>query len=157
MHSRLHSITPHTAFAYADLGRLPVVWRRDDLKRISGACDGIIFDDCNFRDWSPEDAICLLDWDESRSLPARYSDAQIEADIPIIFTTNRKPAKIFPRAPSGRQRDAIKKRYVSVEVTGPLQFGGGAFTPTEKRARREAGRNGPQGPGPRRTIIGSKS
>ena len=136
-----------SAFAKAHFDRPLIVRRRDDLKQMSGAYDGIIFDDCNFRDWTPEDAICLLDWDEERSLPARYSDARVQADIPIIFTTNRKPAKIFPRASSSRQRDAIKRRYVCVEVVGPLQAGGRPFTAAEKRARREAGQNGPQGPG----------
>ena len=58
-----------------------------------------------------EDTICLLDWDEARSLPARYSDAYVEADIPLIFTTNRKPHKIFPRADNAKQRRAIKRRY----------------------------------------------
>ena len=135
-----------TAFAKAHFECPLIVRRRDDLKKMSGAYDGIIFDDCNFRDWTPEDAICLLDWDESRSLPARYSDAYVEADIPLIFTTNRKPSKIFPRASTKKQRDAIKRRYTAVEVTGPLQQGGRPFTPAEKRARREAGRNGPQGP-----------
>ena len=85
-----------SAFAKAHFDRPLIVRRRDDLKQMSGAYDGIIFDDCNFRDWTPEDAICLLDWDEERSLPARYSDARVQADIPIIFTTNRKPAKKFP-------------------------------------------------------------
>ena len=92
-------------------------------------------------------ALCLLDWDESRSLPARYSDAFIEADIPMIFTTNRKPHKIFPRADTAKQRRAIKRRYRAVEVTACLARGGRPATPAEKRVRREAGRDGPRGPG----------
>ena len=135
-----------SAFAKAHFERPLIVRRRDDLKKMSGAYDGIIFDDCNFNDWTPEDAICLLDWDEARSLPARYNDAHVDAEIPMIFTTNRKPHKIFPRAPTKKQRAAIKRRYTAVEVTGPLQQGGRPFTPAEKRARREAGQNGPQGP-----------
>ena len=117
------------------------------MKRIAGPTDGKIFDDCNFCKWTPEDAICLLDWDESRSLPARYSDAFIEADIPLIFTTNRKPHKIFPRASTKKQRLAIKRRYRAVKVTECLAKGGRLATPDQKRARREAGRNGPRGPG----------
>ena len=146
----LHGTTDcgKSAFAKAHFEHALVVRRRDDLKRMSGAYDGIIFDDCNFRDWTPEDVICLLDQDESRSLPARYSDAFVEADIPMIFTTNRRPAKIFPRAATRKQRDAIKRRYTEVEISGPLQLGGRPFTAAEKRARREAGQNGPQAPGP---------
>ena len=68
-----------------------MVRRKDDLKRISGVCDGIIFDDVDLSTWTPEDTICLLDWDETRSLPARYSDAQLEADIPMTAEA-RSPA-----------------------------------------------------------------
>ena len=138
--------TGKTAFAKAHFKQPLVVRRRDDLKKMSGGCDGIIFDDMDFRSWTPEEAICLLDWDEDRSLPARYSDAHIEADIPIIFTTNKKPKKIFPRG-SGKQKAAIARRYRAVEITSPLQRLGRPLTPIEKRARKEAGRNGPQGPG----------
>ena len=145
----LHGDTAYckTAYAKAHFDHPLIVRRPDDLKRISGPTDGIIFDDCNFRQWSPEDALCLLDWDEARSLPARYSDAYIEADIPLIFTTNRKPRKIFPRASSSKQRRALARRYRSVEVTACLARGGRPATPGEKRARREAGQHGPQGPG----------
>ena len=97
--------------------------------------------------WSPEDTIALLDWEEARSLPARYSDAFIEADIPMIFTTNKKPHKIFPRAETKRQRKAIKRRYRAVAITASLARLGRPMTPIEKRARREVGRDGPRGPG----------
>ena len=95
-----------------------------------------------------EDTIGLLSMDKPRSLPARFHDAFIEADIPMIFTTNKKPKKIFPREESSKQRAAIKRRYVSVEVTSSLARLGRPMTPAEKRVRREADRNGgPQGPG----------
>lgn len=113
---------------------------------MNGACDGIIFDDMCFKSWTPEEIICLLDADENRSVPARYSDAQIEADIPLIFTTNKKPKKLFPKA-HGRQRSAIERRYKAVEITAPLMRLGRPLTPIEKRARKEAGRDGPKGPG----------
>jgi hypothetical protein len=122
-----------------------VVRRRDDLKRAS-CHDGIVFDDVSFEDWTPEDAICLLNQDKPRSLPARFNDAFIEADIPMIFTTNKKPSKIFPHAEEPRQRRAIKRRFSAIKVTGSLARLGRPLTAMEKRARREAGRNGPQGP-----------
>lgn len=145
----LHGVsnTGKTAFALAHFQRPLVVRRKDDLKRIAAGTDGIIFDDVNFRDWSPEDAICLLEADQPRSLPARFTDAFIEADMPLIFTTNKRPSKIFPRGSTGEQRTAIKRRYVTVEVTEPLQRTGRPFTQAEKRVRREAGRDGPKGPG----------
>ena len=135
-----------TAYAKAHFKNPLVVRRKDDLKRISGVCDGIIFDDVDLSTWSPEDTICLLDWDETRSLPARYSDAQLEADIPLIFTTNKKPKYMFVKA-HGRQKAAIKRRYTCVEITAPLMALGRPLSPIEKRARKEAGRDGPKGPG----------
>ena len=145
----LHGATEccKTEFALAHFDSPLVVRRRDDLKRVRGATDGIVFDDVDFSEWTPEDVICLLNADKPRSLPARYADAFIEADIPMIFTTNKKPKKIFPRAAGKQQRAAIKRRYVCVEVTSSLARLGRPMTPLEKRQRREAGRNGPQGPG----------
>ena len=136
-----------TEFALAHFESPLVVRRRDDLKRFRGATDGIVFDDVDFRDWTPEDTIGLLSMDKPRSLPARFHDAFIEADIPMIFITNKKPKKMFVRAESSKQRAAIKRRYESVEVTSSLARLGRPMTPAEKRVRREAGRNGPQGPG----------
>ena len=135
-----------TEFAIAHFDHPLVVRRRDDLKRALGPTDGIVFDDCDFSAWQPEDVICLLSIAKPRTLPARYSDAFIEADVPMIFTTNKKPKAIFPRA-HGEQRKAIKRRYTDERVTSTLAAGGRPLTPAEKRARREAGRQGPQGPG----------
>ena len=95
---------------------------------------------------TPEDAIALLSQDKPRSLPARFHDAFVEADIPLVFSTNRAPKDIFPRSDCAEQRAAIKRRYVEVEVRSSLARLGRPFTPMEKRARREAGRIGPQGP-----------
>ena len=82
-----------------------------------------------------------------RATRRRWSNAFIEADIPMIFTTNKKPKTIFPRGKGKQQRAAIKRRYEAVEVTSSLARLGRPMTPAEKRVRREAGRNGPQGPG----------
>ena len=103
----LHGATEccKTEFALAHFDSPLVVRRRDDLKRARGVTDGIVFDDVDFSEWTPEDVICLLNTDKPRSLPARYSDAFIEADIPMIFTTNKKPKKIFPRG-KGKQHSA---------------------------------------------------
>ena len=90
-----------------------MIRRRDDLKRVRAGCDGLIFDGMTFDDWTTEDAICLLDMDKPRSLPTRFSDAFIEADVPMIFFTNKEPGKIFP------------ERY---------SWGGRTFTQTEASA-----------------------
>ena len=64
----------------------------------------------------------------------------------MIFTTNKKPKEIFPRGKRG-QKEAIKRRYTAVKITEPLQRGGRPLSQIEKRARKEAGKNGPKGPG----------
>ena len=145
----LHGITESgkTAFAAAHFEQPLVVRRRDDLKKIGVKTDGVIFDDIDFSAWAPEEIICLLDFDMTRSIAARYADAIIPAEMPLIFTTDKKPKKMFPRAESSRVRAAIKRRYVSVEINAPLQALGRPFSREEKRARLEAGRGGPQGPG----------
>ena len=139
--------TAKSAYARAHFDHPLVVRRRDDLKRIIHVTDGIIFDDCNFDGWTAEDLICLLDWDEPRSLPARYSDAQVNADIPLIFTTNKRPSKLFNlKHMQRKQKRATKRRFDAIEITAPLQQIGRPFNSQEKRARRQAGQNGPQGP-----------
>ena len=100
--------------------------RPDDLKKLVPQHDGIVFDDVSFRAWSVEDTICLLDSDQPRSLPARYSDSFVPADVPMVFTTNVRPKKIFPRGRSAAQRRALKRRYVAIEVMGPLTGGRGS-------------------------------
>ena len=58
-------------FALMHFERPLVVRRRDDLKRASYH-DGIVFDDVSFHDWTPEDAICLLNWDKHVPLKNLY-------------------------------------------------------------------------------------
>ena len=103
----------------------------DDLKKISFACDGLVFDDMDFTDWKCEEVIALLNWTKGRSIAARYSDAQIPALIPLIFITNRGMTSafdsIFPSGRTAEQQSAIVRRYECVPVTGPLMAGGRAF------------------------------
>jgi len=47
---------------------------------------------------------------------------------------------------SHEQKKAIKRRYDEVKIDAPLQALGRPLTGPEKRARKEAGRDGPQGP-----------
>ena len=129
-----------TAFAMAHFEHPLVVKHRDDLKNISPTTDGLIFDDMTFTDWSPEEAIALLDFELTRSISCRYAVATIEADTPIIFTTNKRMddhESIFPRPPNSEQCVAITRRFEAIKVTGPLQKGGGPMSKAEKRKRRE--------------------
>ena len=138
--------TGKSEFAEAHFDSPVVVRTRDDLKRATFFCDGIIFDDFDFGKWTAEEVIHLLSHTKNRSIPARYSDARIEAYTPIIFTTNRKPKQFFPRARNKEQRLAIRRRYRRVKVRGPLQRIGRPLTAAELQTRRSAGRNGPRGP-----------
>ena len=135
-----------TEFALAHFSHPLIVRRRDDLKRLSFTTDGIIFDDCDFSKWMPEEIICLLSYNKTRSIQARYSDAWIEANLPIIFTTNKRASKFFPRGATSEQRKAITRRFDVVRVRGPLQLGGRPMTALELQQRRTAGTNGPQMP-----------
>ena len=56
------------------------------------------------------------------------------------------PEDIFLHWGCADQLSAIKRRYVEVEVRASLARLGRPLTAQEKLARREAGRNGPQGP-----------
>ena len=134
-----------TEFASVHFDCPLIVRRRDDLKRANFRTDGIIFDDVDLSDWSVEEVIHLLSIEKNRSISARYADAHLEAFTPIIFTTNKKPKDLFPRA-TGEQKRALKRRYRAVKVTGSLQQLGRPFTAAEMQARRSTGRNGPQGP-----------
>ena len=80
--------TGKTEFATAHFESPHVVRRRDDLKRISFTCDGLVFDDMDFAEWKAEEVISLLNWTKERTIAARYADAQVPALIPMIFTTN---------------------------------------------------------------------
>ena len=86
----LHGVsgTGKTEFATAHFESPHVVRRRDDLKRISFTCDGLVFDDMDFAEWKAEEVISLLNWTKERTIAARYADAQVPALIPMIFTTN---------------------------------------------------------------------
>jgi hypothetical protein len=76
-----------------------------------------------------EDTIGLLSMDKPRSLPARFHDAFIEADIPMIFTTNKKPKKIFP---ARGELQAARGDQASVCVRG------GDVVPRPSRATHDA-------------------
>ena len=103
-----------TEYAEAHFERPTIVRTRDDLKRATFFTDGIIFDDFDFGKWTPEEIIHLLSYETNRSLPARYSDAHIEAFVPLIFTTNKHPKNLFPRSTCKEQRKAIRRRHARV-------------------------------------------
>jgi len=109
-----------TAYALAH-GEHPLLVRcRDQLKALTPRTDLIVFDDMNFSDMSPEEAIHLLDMEYHTPVHCRYADAYIPAFMPRIFLTNKPPADIFPRARNAQQQRAIDRRYVALTVAGVI-------------------------------------
>ena len=135
-----------TPFALAHFDNPLVVRHLEDLKQLNERHDGLVFDDCNLLQLSAEETIHLLEFDQTRSIKCRYSNAQIPADMAMIFTTNMKPKDLSTRGKNKVQRRAIARRYTAIKITARLQVQGTPFTAAQKRARREAGVNGPQGP-----------
>ena len=125
-----------------------MVRTRDDLKRATFFTDGIIFDDFDFSKWTPEELIHLLSYEKTRSLPARYSDAHIDAYTPMIVTTNKikKPGKFVPRSGIRKQREAIARRHRAVKISGALQVLGRPCTASELQARCSVGQKWAKGP-----------
>ena len=122
----LHGVTGagKTEFAAAHFKHATIVRRRDDLKSLGLRVDGIIFDDVDLKSWQPEEIISLLNVTKDRSIGARYSDARLPADVPLIFTTNMGMTSpfdsIFPMGKSAEQQAAIARRFKCVPVSAPL-------------------------------------
>ena len=58
---------------------------------------------------------------------------------------NAKTAILGASGYTGAELLRLIRQHPAIEITAPLQLR--MLTAAEKRARREAGRNGPQGPG----------
>lgn len=110
--------TGKTAFAVAHFAHPLLVSELDGLKKFkAGTHDGIIFDDVDCSNMTPEAVIHLLDMDYDREIPLRYAPATIPAHTPRVFTTNLKRKKMFPKGKSSAQNKGIKRRFTAVEVT----------------------------------------
>jgi len=96
----------------------------DDLKRYRGE-KFIIFDDMQFRTTSREEVIALCDFDNKRSIHARYHAAHIPAGVARIFVSNYDD--IWPMGPGGLD-PAIRRRVTTYEckkglIRGEVQAG----------------------------------
>ena len=110
-----------TAFAVAHFRHPLVCSTLDDLKKFDADVhDGIVLDDVDCSALTPEACIQLLDMDHDRSIQLRYHPACIPQGTPRVFTTNRAPEFIFPRANCREQRAAIERRYTATEVREKL-------------------------------------
>jgi hypothetical protein len=85
-----------TQFAMAVLPRALVVSHIDDLRLFDPTeHEGIIFDDMNFNHLPRSSQIHLVDWDITRSIHCRFSNATIPMHTKKIFTTNVDDGGIF--------------------------------------------------------------
>jgi len=110
-----------TEFAVAHFKQPAIIRRRDDLKALGLRVDGIIFDDVDLKDWKPEEVIALLNVTKERTVGARYSDARLPADVPLVFTTNMGMQGPFDSiGKSADQQAAITRRFKCVPVPAPL-------------------------------------
>ena len=110
-----------TSFALAHFDNGLLCSTLDDLQRFTpGVHDGIVFDDINFSQLTPEVTIHLLDTIHARSIQMRYKPAYIPANTPRIFTSNKKPKYIFVKADNREQRRAIERRYKAWKVEEDL-------------------------------------
>lgn len=124
--------TGKTEYAKAHFQNPLVVRHIEDLRSLSSANDGIVFDDMKFYDWDPEDVIHLLDIENSSTLHARFTNVRIPASTKRIFVHNNKdifyktrtelleigPIEV-PLIPLS-QAEAIDRRYQEIQVTKML-------------------------------------
>lgn len=106
--------TGKTSYALAHFKKPFLVKDIDDLKRLTGEYDGIVFDDMSFKHWPAESVIHLLDWDTSSSIRCRNFNGRIPAQMRRIFTHNDQD--IFACQTSLSQVSAIQRRYVTVDI-----------------------------------------
>jgi hypothetical protein len=85
-----------------------LVGHMDDLRKFNkDVHDGIIFDDMSFAHMPRETGIFLADWDNNRSIHARYEPAMIPAHTRKVFTSNKTFNETFPQDEHG----AIRRRF----------------------------------------------
>lgn len=101
----------------------PLVIVGSDLERIrllTPDHDGIVFDDCDLRHFSPSQVIGILGRDNApRSFPCRYNNVPLPSNMRYIFTFN-DDNPFYHSTCSVAQQQAIRSRYRSVHVTERL-------------------------------------
>jgi len=87
----------------------------DQLKDITPATDGLIFDEMLFEHIPKQGQIYLLDIAMDRTIRTRHSNAVIPRGMPRIFTCNEHEY-IF----GGNPHESVKRRYNTLEITEPM-------------------------------------
>lgn len=108
-----------TQFALANFTNPLLVGHFDDLKRLRKENDGIVFDDMSFKHMPFDSVKHLLDWDETRSIHCRFSNAVIPANTRKIFCSNSENPFYELTIPMA-DRDAIESRLKRINVTDKL-------------------------------------
>lgn len=108
-----------TNWACAHFKNPLVVSRTDDLHKLTSDHDGIVFDDYSTLTWKPDSVIHLVDREFERSIPCRYNDAIIPANMRKIFTHNNANPFYLPETPA-EQQVAIERRIYRIHITEKL-------------------------------------
>jgi hypothetical protein len=105
-----------TEFAKSLFSNPLLVRHKDQLKNIQLSTDGIIFDDMSFKDITTEEAIHILDVENSTSVDVKHSSVELYAGLPRIITTNKEQHEILPKDP----HRALERRIFCVVFVNKL-------------------------------------
>lgn len=110
-----------TEFAKSHFTNPLYVKQIDQLRTLTSAHDGIVFDDISFTHWPSDQVIGLLDYFNHTVVHCRYHDAFIPAGMKRIFTHNNPVADVFfPPLISEEQKRGILRRLNVYNVTEQL-------------------------------------
>lgn len=99
-----------TRYALQHFEKPLMVSHIDDLKKLTGRHDGIVFDDMSFRHWPPQSCIHILDVEHGRSINVKYGTITIPAGMKRIFTSNNEFDNIFSENGNENERAAMMRR-----------------------------------------------
>lgn len=108
-----------THYALSHFKNATLVSHIDDLKKITEETDGLVFDDMAFNQWPPGSIIHLLDREQDRSIHARYTNAEIPAKLPKIFTSNREDIFV-PNTCTCEEQAGIDRRFKTLKISAKL-------------------------------------
>lgn len=125
--------TGKTRWALAQFKSPLLVSHTEDLKKYRPAVhDGIVFDDMSFKDFAPNIAIHLTDFEAPRTINAKYGSVTLPACTRKIFTSNVPWEACFPDMGEGHH-GAVARRLTVIHVRDKT------FGTTRKRDLEEAG------------------
>lgn len=109
--------TGKTAYALAHFKNPKMITHVDDLKQITPANDGLVFDDISFGHWPVTTCIQVVDLEYNRSIHLRHVNAVIPKNMPRFFCSNEELSGLFNIGdPYGQHAVAIKRRCMIINI-----------------------------------------